>query len=268
MDNQPIGIIDSGVGGLSIWQEIRRELPHESTIYIADSKNCPYGTKSAEEIYPLASRLVTFLLQQNVKMIVLACNTITVSCLEKLRSNHPHVPFIGVVPVIKTAVAYTATKTIGVLTTPVTEQSEYQKKLLAEFAQDCQVITVGSDTLVPFVERGELRGEAVTHAVKNVLTPFMAGDCDVVALGCTHFPFLKPIMVEVAGEKMRFFDSGAAVARHVKRTLTNRHIVSKATHSTHALYTTGNRGEFHVTLQKLFSRDVLSSIRHIEQVTL
>src|SRR5262245_55029364 len=135
MDNQPIGIIDSGVGGLSIWQDIRRELPHESTIYLADSKNCPYGTKSSEEIYALASCLVTFLLQKNVKMIVLACNTITVTCLERLRSNHPHLPIIGVVPVIKTAAAYTATKTIGVLTTPVTEKSMYQQHLVDEFAK-------------------------------------------------------------------------------------------------------------------------------------
>lgn len=268
MHTQPIGIIDSGVGGLSIWQEMHRLLPHESTIYIADSKNCPYGTKTPDEIFALASRLVVYLLQRNVKMIVLACNTMTVTCLERLRLLHPHIPIIGVVPVIKTAAAYSTTKTIGVLTTPVTEESLYQKHLLAEYAKDCTVVTVGTDALVPFVERGELQGEAVKQAVTAAITPFITSTCDVVALGCTHFPFLKPVMREVAGETIQFMDSGSAVARHVQRTLISRQLLSKATHGTHTLLTTGDRVHLQATLLKLFSREVLHAIRHIEQLAI
>lgn len=268
MNNQPIGIIDSGVGGLSIWQEIHRLLPHESTIYIADSKNCPYGTKTPEEIFQLASRLVAFLLQKNVKMVVLGCNTMTVTCLDRLRLLHPHIPFIGVVPVIKTAAAYSTTKTIGVLTTSVTEESTYQKHLLAEYAKDCTVVTVGTDALVPFVERGEVQGEAVRQAVAAAITPFITSVCDVVALGCTHFPFLKPVMREIAGDNIQFMDSGAAVARHVQRTLTSRQLLSKTTHGSHVLFTTGDRTQLQTTLQKLFSRETLHAIRHIEQVAI
>ena len=134
MSSDSIGVIDSGLGGLSIWRQIVKKLPKESTIYLADSKNCPYGSNSSEEIYQLSKKLVTFLVQKKVKLIVLACNTITVSCLDKLRKEFPKTPIIGTVPVIKTASEITKNNKIGVLSTARTARSKYQKKLIKTFA--------------------------------------------------------------------------------------------------------------------------------------
>lgn len=243
MNNQPIGVLDSGVGGLSIWREIVKLLPHESTVYIADSKNCPYGTKTPEEIYLLARRLVLFLTQKEAKLIVLACNTITVNCLDKLRRDFPQISIVGTVPVIKTAVELTANKKIGVLSTIVTANSQYQKELIQKFAAGCHVLNLGTDKLVPFVERGELQGEALQKTVEEVLLPFQEAGVDTIALGCSHYPFLEPVMQQIVGQKVHILDSGAAIARQVKRVLELKHETNTITAS-HTLYTTGDKTQF------------------------
>src|SRR6266480_7134956 len=143
MNNNPIGILDSGVGGLTVLQALVHELPHESAIYNGDSHNTPYGAKSEEEIYRLSKRLIEFLLKKEVKLIVIACNTITVTCLDKLRSEYPNVPIVGTVPVIKTAAEVSKNKRIGILSTTRTAQSTYQKRLIEEFANGCTVFNHG-----------------------------------------------------------------------------------------------------------------------------
>lgn len=243
MHNQPIGILDSGVGGLSIWKEIINHLPHESTIYIADSKNCPYGTKSSDEIYGLAKKLVQFLVKKKVKLVVIACNTITVSCLGKLRHDFPDMPIVGAVPVVKTAREKTKSKKVAVLSTSATAKSFYQKNLIEQFAGDVEVKNIGIDILVPFVERGELIGKELDLVLRKTILPFTNNGLDVLALGCSHFPFLKDSIQKIVGKNVLLLDSGGAIARQVERVLTRNNTLSKV-NPKHLFFTTGNEGQF------------------------
>ena len=246
--NKPIGILDSGVGGLTIWREIVKELPNESTIYIADSKNCPYGIKTAEEIYNLAKRLAAFLVTQDVKLIVLACNTITVSCLDKLREEFKDVPIIGTVPVIKTASELTKNKKIGILSTSATSKSKYQKDLIEKFAGNCQVINIGTAKLARSIERGE----NVSLVLKNELKPFLETGVDTLVLGCSHFPLIKDQIQSILKD-VQVLDSGAAIARQVKRVLEKENMRSK-TKPNHNFYTTGD--------VKLFNKILSQSLEY------
>jgi glutamate racemase len=260
MNSGSIGIIDSGVGGLSIWREITNSLPGESTLYFADSMNCPYGNKSPEEIHVLSKRLVAFLLTQNVKLVVIACNTITVTCLDKLRENYPQVPIVGTVPVIKVAAALSKTKRIGILSTVRTAESDYQKNLIQEFAKDCVVVNEGTNDLVPFVERGELQSSALMKVVKEALVPFNKEEIDVLALGCSHFPFLKEQIQDIIGEQVLILDSGEAIARQTARILTaNKSVVVEVT-GKHKFYTTGETDQFHSVAKNLFAGTMTEEI--------
>lgn len=247
MNNNPIGIVDSGIGGLSVWQEIVKLLPKESIIYLADSKYLPYGEKSEAEIYTLSKRLIQFLVEQQVKLVVIACNTITVSALEDLRKDFPGLPIIGTVPVIKTAVATTKNKRIGVLSTKRTAESAYQKKLIAQFAPHCDVSNVGTNVLVPMIESDAID----TTVLKQELRPFLAAKVDTLALGCTHFPFLRKEMQEVLGKGVHILDSGEAIARQVKHVLRQEGIESESVLGSHILYTTGDEELFKEQIKRL-----------------
>ena len=240
MNNNPIGILDSGLGGLTVWKEIAALLPHESTVYIADSQNTPYGAKSHEEIYHLSKRLIEFLLTKQAKVIVIACNTITVSCLDRLRNDYPNLPIIGTVPVIKTAVEITKNKKIGVLSTTGTAESQYQKELIHKFAGGINVINLGTDELVPLIEKGELEGEKIDAILQNVLFKFKEAEVDALALGCTHFPLLRSQMEKILGSSVRVLDSGQAIARQVKRILEHNQIIAEEKEPKYEFYTTGD----------------------------
>lgn len=255
MNNRPIGIVDSGVGGLSIWEKIAANLPVESTIYLADSKNIPYGNKSQEQIYELAHRMLKFLLKKDVKIIILACNTVTVSCLDKLRQDFPQVPIIGTVPVVKTAVEKTRNKIIGILSTESTAKSEYQKNLISSFADGCEVINLGTNQLVPFVEKGEVWGEKISEVLVRELKEFKARGVDVIALGCTHFPFLKKAIGEIMGDKVVILDSGDAIARQTKRVLEKTNNLASRQKPFYSFYTTGDPTEFSQASLKLLNND-------------
>lgn len=262
MNNQPIGILDSGVGGLSIWKEIVSSLPSESTIYIGDSKNCPYGSKSSEEIYVLASKMIKFLLSKNVKLIVIACNTITVTSLTKLRSDFKNIPILGIVPVIKTAAEKTKNGKIGVLSTVQTAKSNYQKKLIEKFAKDLKVINIGTDKLVPFVEKGELDSENLKIILKKILMPFIKSGIDVLALGCSHFPFLKKQMQEILGKNVNILDSAGAVARQIERVLLANKTKANSPSVSHKLFTTERVDLFKNTYKKLISGKIAVEIAY------
>lgn len=267
MNNQPIGILDSGVGGLTIWREIVKELPNEPTIYLADSKNCPYGTRSEEEIYHLAKRLARFLLGQKVKLIVVACNTITVSCIDKLREEFKEVPIVGTVPAIKTAAKESKNKKIGILSTFTTAQSRYQKNLIDKFAKDCEIVSISASELVPYVERGEIEEEKVQRLTKKILKKFLLKDVDTIVIGCSHFPFLKRVIQEVMGDKVTILDSGEAIARQVRRVLTNDNILSLLNKSSYEFYTTGDASEFTRVSRKVVGEgcgDLIKSVRQAE----
>ncbi len=253
MNKKAIGIIDSGVGGLSIYQAIRERYPNTSIIYLADSKNIPYGTKSPEFITTRALELVAFLSQQGVTLIVIACNTITVTCLDALRQAFPHITFIGTVPSIKTASEKTRSKHIGILSTIRTAESEYVDNLVKEYATDCVVTSLGTDALVPLVEKGEIEGESVTELLTHVLSPFITAGCDTIVLGCTHFPFLKAEMQRVLGADVLLLDSADAIARQVGVVLEGDLIAEPPTI---LFYTTGVLKQFAEVTRILLSQSI------------
>jgi len=238
MQHKPIGILDSGVGGLSVYQHIIKLLPHESTVYIGDNALAPYGKLSEETIYERSKRLTYFLLDQDVKAIVVACNTITVSCIDKLRLDFPHVPIIGTVPVIKTAGEITRNGRIGILSTTKTADSSYQKDLIKKFADGHSVLNIGTDELVPLIEHGEVDGDAMESLLRKVLAPMQKEGIDTLALGCTHFPFVEKEIQKILGDNVQILDSGAAIARQVKRVLEQKHTLSEERTPAHAFYTT------------------------------
>lgn len=261
MNKNPIGVLDSGVGGLSIICKIMKELPNESFIYLADSKNCPYGSKSSEEIYRLSKRLIKFLLKKNAKLIVIACNTITVACLDKLRKDFPKVPIIGTVPVVKTASEKTKTGRIGILSTKQTAASIYQKELIKKFTNGLKVLNLGTDRLVPLVENGEVEAK-VNKILKEELKPFLNFKIDVLVLGCSHFPFLKKEIQKILGKKVLILDSSGAIARQTKRILVMENLLSEYNNSMRVLLTTGEL----VNFERVLKKDFLNKFDKIEKI--
>lgn len=239
MGTRPIGVMDSGVGGLTVLKEIQEQLPKESTLYIGDSKNAPYGDRAPEEIYQLATRMIKFLLKKQVKLIVIACNVITVTSIEKLRNDFPQIPIVGTVPVVKKAVEVTKNGKIGILSTNRTAQSAYQKNLLITFGKGKDILNVGTNKWVPLIERAEFEAGETKKAIKDVLYQFKEKQVDVLALGCTHFPFFRKEIEGVLGPSVEVLDSGGAVARQVKRILENNNELANTLDATHAIYTTG-----------------------------
>lgn len=251
MNNQPIGILDSGVGGLTIWNEIVSQLPNESTVYIADSLNCPYGSKNKNQIHEMSKKMIEFLLAKEVKLIVIACNTITVSCLDQLRIDFPKIPIIGVVPVIKTAVSLTKNKRIGVLSTTRTANSTYQKKLIKKFAKNCKVFVHGTDELVPLIEKGKTSGTEIDKILRIVLAKFKREKIDTLALGCSHFPLLEPEISRILGSDVLLLDSAGAIARQVGHVLQNNFLLAKTKKPTHKFFTTGKKQNILSVMQKM-----------------
>lgn len=239
MDKRPIGVLDSGVGGLTVWKEILQKLPHESTIYVGDSKNAPYGDRSSDEVFQLARRLIKFLLKKQVKLIVIACNVITTTSLDRLRNEFKGIAIVGTVPIVKKAAASTKNGKIGVLSTNGTAKSYYQKHLIEQFALDKEVTNIGTNLLVPLIEKGILSGSEVTKITRGVVLPLVKAGVDVVALGCTHFPFVKDALQEQLGKHVLLLDSGSAVARQVSAILEKNKFTTSSKKSSHKVYTTG-----------------------------
>ncbi|MCL5113914.1 MAG: glutamate racemase [Patescibacteria group bacterium] len=267
-NQQAIGVLDSGVGGLSIWREIIKKNPNESTIYIADSLNCPYGEKTSEEIYNLSKNLIKFLLKKKAKLIVLACNTITVSCLDGLRRDFPDIPIVGTVPVVKTASEKTMIGRIGVLSTRKTAGSKYQKNLINKFAKNLKVINLGTDNLVRIVENGKNDNLKISKILKQELKPFSDFKADILALGCSHFPFLKREMKKVLGSKVKILDSGGAVARQVERVLENNKSNAVYRKPSYFFYTTGNAGQFSRVANELLGQKYTKMVKSTERISL
>lgn len=251
MDNRPIGVFDSGVGGLSIWRAMRKLLPHESMIFLADSGHVPYGEKSTEELQDLTSRITRFLLGKDSKMIVVACNTATVHAIGHLREKFPDVPFVGVVPVVKTLSRHTRTGTIAVLSTPATSKSAYLAGLISEFAPDKRVVNVGCDGLEDMVESGRVGTRATTALLERHLEPVIASDADVVGLGCTHYPFLRARIKGLLGPGIRLYDPSRPVARRVREVLRERDEFGSDPAPTLEFYTTGDLETFRTVASKL-----------------
>jgi len=215
--DSPIGFFDSGVGGLSIWQEVNRLLPFEATHYLADSKNAPYGEKSKSEIIQFSIKNTELLLSYGCKMIVVACNTATTNAIDHLRSNFD-VPFIGIEPATKPAAISTKTGKIGILATKGTLASELFLNTSKQFRSDVEIIETVGTSLVQMIESGNL--DATEPLLKSYIVPMLESGVDNIVLGCTHYPFLKPILHRFVPSNVNIIDSGEAVARQTKHILT------------------------------------------------
>jgi glutamate racemase len=218
-DPRPIGVFDSGVGGLSVLREIRRELPDESALYVADSGFAPYGDRPATYIEDRAGAIVDFLIARQAKAVVVACNTATSVAVERLRAGHAALPIVAIEPAVKPAVTSTRTGIVGVLATTVTLQSPNVVRLLATYGAGTTVISQPCPGLVDLVEQGDLSSAAARDAVTRYVRPLVARGADTLVLGCTHYVFLEPLIREVAGPEVAVVNPAPAVARHLRRRL-------------------------------------------------
>lgn len=227
---QPIGLFDSGVGGTSIWKEVHALLPLESTIYLADSRNAPYGQKSKEEIIALSKKNTEFLLNKNAKLIVVACNTATTNAIKALRESYD-VPFIGIEPAIKPAALHSQTHKIGILATKGTLNSELFHQTVQNYSQVKIIEQIGHG-LVELIENGNLYSNEMSYLLKSYLQPMIEENIDYLVLGCTHYPYLIPQIKEILPKHIKIIDSGEAVARQTKNILEQNRLLEKLSNTT------------------------------------
>jgi glutamate racemase len=239
----PIGVFDSGVGGISVLREIRALLPQENLVYFADSGHCPYGGKPREAIVERAVAITDTLLARGAKLIVVACNTATIAAVEHLRATYP-IPFVGMEPAVKPAVSATKTGVVGVLATGAALAGEKFHRLLAEHAGGVRMITQPCPGLVERVEAGDLDGPQTRALVEAYTAPLLAQNADVLVLGCTHYPFLAPLIRDVVGPGVKLLDTGAAVARQVRRVLEREGLLRDGGVGESAWLTSGNPEHF------------------------
>ena len=216
--NQPIGVFDSGLGGLSVLKEVRYRLPEENLIYIADSAHCPYGEKTLEYIQERSVRVTEALIGMGAKLVIIACNTATGAAVDMLRERYD-LPIVALEPAVKPAAASSMSGRIAVLATPATLKTERFNRLVDNHGAGVEVIKIPCPGFVELVEAGELTGERALSEVREVLEPLTDAHVDRIVLGCTHYPFLRDAVAEVVGEGVEILDSGAAVARQVERVL-------------------------------------------------
>ena len=238
INNKPIGIFDSGIGGTSIWRAIHDLLPNEKTIYLADSKNAPYGQKSKEEIIALSMKNTDFLLKMNCKLIVVACNTATTNAIRELREKYD-VPFIGIEPAIKPAATHSKTQIIGILATKGTLNSELFNKTTEKY-QDIKIIEQVGHGLVQLIENGDINSPEMTKLLHSYLTPMIEANIDYLVLGCSHYPYLIPQIQKILPPHIHIIDSGEAVAKQTQKILREKIGFSSAEKSKPVFYTNSN----------------------------
>lgn len=215
MNNYPAGIFDSGVGGLSVWQEIDRRLPNESIVYYADNANCPYGDKTQAEVSAFSENAVRFLLSKQCKLIVIACNTATSMAIDLLRTKF-EIPIIGIVPAIKPAATNSKTGVIAILATTGTLQSRKFNETREKFSGNTEVIPVEANDLVEIVERGLQNTPQAEAALRRHIDPLLERNIDHLVLGCTHFPFLIDDIRKITGNSVILENPAAAIAKRTE----------------------------------------------------
>ncbi|MFP4343914.1 MAG: glutamate racemase [Anaerolineales bacterium] len=241
LQSAPIGVFDSGVGGLSVWRYLVQRLPQEPTLYFADQSHLPYGPRPREEVRRYAEEITRFLVAQGAKLIVVACNSASGPALHGLRETFPDVPFVGMEPAIKPAAERTRTGVIGVIATPATFQGELFQGLVERFAGDVTLKTQTCPGLVEAVEEGALDTPETEALIRKYLTPMLAAGIDHLVLGCTHYPFLSKAFQRVTGPSVTLIDPAPAVARQVERVLARRGLLTPGSESVHhTFYTSGD----------------------------
>lgn len=248
----PIGVFDSGVGGLSVLEEIQRLLPHESLLYVADGGHIPYGEKTPAFIRERSRSVAAFFRERGAKAFVIACNTATVAAVADLRLDYPDWPLVGMEPAVKPAAAATRSGVVGVLATTGTLQSAKFAALLDRFAADVRVITQPCPGLVELIETGDLDSPALRQLLQGYVGPLLSAGCDTIILGCTHYPFLKPLLAQMLPPSIILIDTGAAVARQLKRLLGERDVLAGGEPAMAQFWTSGDLSHFRNVLPTLW----------------
>ena len=215
----PLGVFDSGVGGLSVLRAIRELMPEESVIYFGDQRHVPYGPRPMKQIQNFSEGITRFLLEQDAKIIVVACNTASAAALRYLRETFPDISFVGMEPAVKPAAEWTESGVVGVLATPATFQGALYASVVERFAASVELLQSACPGLVQQIEKGDLDGIETRRILEDALNPMLAKNIDTVVLGCTHYPFVIPLIERIVGDKVRVIDPAPSVARQAKRLL-------------------------------------------------
>lgn len=254
MNKSSTGVFDSGVGGLSVLLEIQKLLPDESTIFVADQAYVPYGGKTKPELLVRVSKILEFFKEKKVKAVVAACNTATVYTIDEMRQKFEF-PIIGTVPVIKTIANLTKTGKTAVFSTPATAKSTYLEELIKKFANGVLVEKIGGSNLEELVEDGKIDDSETYKILNEILTPLVKRGVDAIALGCTHYPFLRAKIERIVGPEVMIVDSGGAVARRLKQVLENESLLS-AKKEPYLYYTTGDKDKFERVASELMKQTI------------
>lgn len=255
MNQAPVGIFDSGVGGLSVLREIRAALPAESIYYVADSANAPWGDKPREFVRDRGLKIAHFLVGQGVKAIVIGSNTGTAGSAEALRTKLD-IPVVGIEPGIKPAAAATKTGVVGAIVPAAVGESDRLASLLDRFGSDVEVVIQPVPGLVEYVEAADLDGPDLKRKVEGYLRPMLAAGADTIVLGSTHYVFLKPVISQVAGPNVSLIETGAAVARRLAHVLEERHLLASGPEGGERFWTSGDPKESGRVMSALLGRAV------------
>lgn len=257
MSNKAIGIFDSGIGGTSIFKEIHALLPNENCIYLADSKNAPYGNRSEKDILQLSIKNTELLINKGCKIIVVACNTATTNAIGYLRKNY-NMSFIGIEPAIKPAALNTQTKAVGILATKGTFSSQLFHKTTDLYAHGIKVIEQVGEGIVPLIETGKLDTSEMQALLKTYLKPMLEQNIDYLVLGCTHYPYLIPMLTKMLPDHVKIIDSGLAVAKQTQTVLSSCHLLNdSATKPTIQLFSNGDVAILDIILDHKFDTSYL-----------
>lgn len=224
-----IGIFDSGLGGISVWQALHDALPNESLIYLGDGARCPYGSRSSDEVRQFTEEAVERLLAEGCKMIVLACNTATAVAIKGLREKYPHIPFVGLEPAVKPAALTTKTGVIGVLATERSLQGDHFRRNEEKYGSTVKILKAVGEGFVEAVENNEEQTPETEALIRKAVQPLVDGGADRIVLGCTHYPFLRKTIEQIAGSRVEVIDSSEAVARRVAALLDEHNLRADAT---------------------------------------
>ncbi len=247
-----IGVFDSGIGGLSVMRALRALLPSQPVIYLGDQVHVPYGTRQVEEVRQFSHEITRFLMDQGAGLIVVACNTASVAALRSLREMYPQTPFVGMEPAVKPAAEQTRSGAVGVLATTATFQTAMYASVVERFAHGVKILEDDCPGLVSQIEKGDLDGPETRQILEHALHPMLEMGVDTIVMGCTHYPFVIPLIQQIVGPEVRVIDPAPAIARQVKRMLEAHHMLAREkTCSSVRFITTGDPIQFACMIQLL-----------------
>jgi len=258
MNSGSIGVFDSGVGGLTVLRAIHQQHPNENVLYLADQSHVPYGPRTLEEVRQFSESITRYFIQQGVKLVVVACNTASAAALHHLRKTFPAIPFVGMEPAVKPAAEQTESGVVGVLATPATFQGELYASVVERFAHGVRILQSTCPGLVEQIEQGNLDGKETQNILNQALDPMLKASIDTIVLGCTHYPFVIPLIKRITGPQVRVIDPAPAIARQVGRLLDEHQLRNLEEDKGQTTYlTSGDQGKFQQFLRQMnFPGDV------------